>query len=66
MKKVCSFCGRSDREVKLLISGLNGYICEDCAQQAYNIVKENEALNGKSSQSAEKSPVKSKITWTSM
>ena len=54
MKKVCSFCGRSDREVKLLISGLNGYICEDCAQQAYNIVKENEALNGKSSQSAEK------------
>ena len=54
MKKVCSFCGRSDREVKLLISGLNGYICEDCAQQAYNIVKENEALNGKSHQSAEK------------
>ena len=54
MKKVCSFCGRSDREVKLLISGLNGYICEDCAQQAYNIVKENEALNSKSSQSAEK------------
>ena len=41
MKKACSFCGRSDREVKLLITGLNGYICEDCAQQAYHIVQEN-------------------------
>ena len=41
MKKVCSFCGRSDREVKLLISGISGYICEDCAQQAYQIVQES-------------------------
>ncbi|MBR0048869.1 MAG: ATP-dependent Clp protease ATP-binding subunit ClpX [Prevotella sp.] len=41
MKKTCSFCGRSDKEVKLLISGVSGYICEDCAQQAYQIVKEN-------------------------
>ena len=41
MKKECSFCGRSEREVKLLISGLSGYICEDCAQQAYRIVQEN-------------------------
>ena len=38
MKKTCSFCGRSDKEVKLLITGLNGFICEDCAQQAYEIV----------------------------
>ncbi|KGI59920.1 ATP-dependent Clp protease, ATP-binding subunit ClpX [Prevotella sp. DNF00663] len=38
-KKVCSFCGRSEKEVKLLITGLNGYICENCAQQAYEIVK---------------------------
>ena len=29
-KKVCSFCGRSETEVKILISGLNGHICEDC------------------------------------
>ena len=41
MKKQCSFCGRSDKEVRLLITGLNGYICEDCAQQAYQIVQEN-------------------------
>ena len=41
MKKECSFCGRSDKEVRLLITGLNGYICEDCAKQAYQIVQEN-------------------------
>ena len=41
MKKVCNFCGRNDREVKLLITGVNGYICEDCAKQAYQIVMES-------------------------
>jgi ATP-dependent Clp protease ATP-binding subunit ClpX len=39
--KKCSFCGRSEREVKLLITGIDGYICEDCSQQAYRIVQEN-------------------------
>ncbi len=41
MKKVCSFCGRSEREVRLLITGINGYICENCAEQAFHIVQEN-------------------------
>ena len=41
MKKECCFCGRSEREVRLLITGINGYICEDCAEQAYRIVQEN-------------------------
>ncbi|MBR1416117.1 MAG: ATP-dependent Clp protease ATP-binding subunit ClpX [Prevotella sp.] len=41
MKKQCNFCGRGEREVKLLITGVNGYICEDCAKQAYQIVKES-------------------------
>lgn len=41
MKKECNFCGRSDHEVRLLITGIHGYICEDCAMQAYRIVQEN-------------------------
>ena len=41
MKKECSFCGRSEREVKLLITGIHGFICEECAQQAYRIVQDN-------------------------
>ena len=37
----CSFCGRSSKEVKLLISGLTGYICSDCAMEAHKVVVEN-------------------------
>lgn len=43
-KKSCSFCGRSENEVSLLITGLNGYICEDCAEQAYKIARQSGAL----------------------
>lgn len=43
-QKKCSFCGRSENEVRLLITGLTGYICEDCTQQAYNIVVESGVL----------------------
>ena len=41
MKKVCNFCGRSEQEVKLLISGVNGYICDNCTQQAYEVLLAN-------------------------
>jgi len=41
VKKACSFCGRTERECRLLITGMNGYICENCAEQAYRIVQEN-------------------------
>lgn len=40
MKKACSFCGRGEHDVQMLITGLNGYICNDCAEQAYQIVHE--------------------------
>lgn len=43
----CSFCGRTDKEVNLLISGVNGFICDDCAQQAYEIAVENKRKNAK-------------------
>ena len=39
-KRKCSFCGRSESEVSLLITGMNGYICDSCSQQAYEIAKE--------------------------
>ena len=47
MKKECNFCGRTDKEVRLLITGIHGYICDECAQQAYQIVQENLMANKK-------------------
>ncbi|MFZ4523411.1 MAG: ATP-dependent Clp protease ATP-binding subunit ClpX [Bacteroidales bacterium] len=43
----CSFCGRSRRESRLLIDGLEGHICDSCVQQAQIILSE-ELANEKS------------------
>lgn len=41
-RKRCSFCGRDESEVRgLLITGLNGNICEDCTLLAYEVTQEN-------------------------
>jgi ATP-dependent Clp protease ATP-binding subunit ClpX len=36
----CSFCGREKKEVNLLIAGIDGHICESCAEQAHSIIVE--------------------------
>lgn len=36
----CSFCGRLRTEVPLLIAGMDGFICNECAEQACEIVRE--------------------------
>ncbi|MDA3867076.1 MAG: ATP-dependent Clp protease ATP-binding subunit ClpX [Salinivirgaceae bacterium] len=36
----CSFCGRSEKDVNLLIAGISGHICDSCIGQAHNIVNE--------------------------
>ncbi len=43
----CSFCGRSEQEVNLLISGMTGYICDMCTEQAHEIVNESVKSSGK-------------------
>ena len=36
----CSFCGRDKSQVNILIAGVNGHICDQCIEQAYDILKE--------------------------
>lgn len=36
----CSFCGREKKDVNMLIAGMSGFICDNCIEQAYNIVQE--------------------------
>jgi ATP-dependent Clp protease ATP-binding subunit ClpX len=43
----CSFCGRDKQEVKLLITGENGQICDQCSEQAYLIAQEETKKKGK-------------------
>ena len=35
----CSFCGRGENEVQLLLTGLDGNICEQCVEMADNVIK---------------------------
>ncbi len=46
----CSFCGRSRDEVKILIAGQEGHICEGCVDHAREIVEQEvtEKQDGKS------------------
>ncbi len=36
----CDFCGRSSDEVRLMLPGLNGCICDECAEHANEVAKE--------------------------
>jgi ATP-dependent Clp protease ATP-binding subunit ClpX len=40
-RRKCSFCGRSEKEVQMLVTGLNGCICDECARLANEVVEEN-------------------------
>lgn len=47
-KKInCSFCGRSKNEVGMLLSGIEGHICNNCLQQGYEVVNEELGAEGK-------------------
>lgn len=43
-KRRCSFCGRNEADVELLMTGLEGYICNNCVEQAYTILREESML----------------------
>lgn len=36
----CSFCGRPRSQVRILIAGISGHICDNCITQAQTIIKE--------------------------
>ena len=45
----CSFCGRSENELTLLLTGISGFICDECVERAYDIVKESSNSSKKGS-----------------
>jgi len=42
---ICSFCGSPRSGVNMLIAGINGHICDSCANQASKIVQEELSLS---------------------
>jgi len=51
----CSFCGRNREEVKILIAGQDGHICENCVDHAQEIISQElsvSSMNNKNQQNA--------------
>ena len=59
----CSFCGKSQNEVKKLVAGRGVYICDECIEVCINIVADemNEIAKAEGGNTAEKLPTPSKI-----
>lgn len=45
--KYCSFCGRSEKEAGILINGIDGCVCAECAAQINKIVNEKKEVVNK-------------------
>lgn len=55
----CSFCGRGENEVNMLITGMQGYICDECVAQAYQITQT--VFHGHGAEAAEKNLTSNQI-----
>jgi ATP-dependent Clp protease ATP-binding subunit ClpX len=54
----CSFCGRSRDEVKILIAGQEGHICENCVEHAREIIDQELMIREEKTSSSFKLTVK--------
>ncbi|RMX11922.1 ATP-dependent Clp protease ATP-binding subunit ClpX [Vandammella animalimorsus] len=52
----CSFCGKNQHEVKQLIAGLNGFICDECLAMCNELVHSEASEAGASADGAEARP----------
>jgi ATP-dependent Clp protease ATP-binding subunit ClpX len=57
----CSFCGRSRDEVKILIAGQEGHICENCVEHAREIIDQELTVKDERSASSFKLTVKKPV-----
>lgn len=57
----CSFCGRSRDEVKILIAGQEGHICENCVEHAQEIIEQELLIRNENHPSQFKLTVKKPI-----
>ena len=57
----CSFCGRSRDEVKILIAGQEGHICENCVEHAREIIDQELTIKDDKTSSTFKLTVKKPI-----
>jgi ATP-dependent Clp protease ATP-binding subunit ClpX len=55
-KLFCSFCGKSQNDVKKLIAGPNVFICDECVELCADILKDEDTKSGRSDAQAIMAP----------
>ena len=58
----CSFCGRGEEEVMILVSGMDGQICEACVEKAEEIIEQELRKAGVPNQEEEHTPKSEKFS----
>jgi ATP-dependent Clp protease ATP-binding subunit ClpX len=53
---VCSFCGKREDQVKRLLAGRNGYICDECIALCNEVLREDNQVTDKESLAVEELP----------
>ncbi|MBP9068436.1 MAG: ATP-dependent Clp protease ATP-binding subunit ClpX [Bacteroidia bacterium] len=51
----CSLCNRDKKDVKILIAGINGHICDNCVSQAYHLIADENLTDNSSKQQIQNS-----------
>ena len=57
----CSFCGKSQEQVRRLIAGPDAYICDECIELCSDIIREEFALAEQLNQAADAQPEEQKL-----
>ncbi|MEO6759342.1 MAG: ATP-dependent Clp protease ATP-binding subunit ClpX [Saprospiraceae bacterium] len=58
----CSFCGRGEEDVMILVSGMDGQICEACVEKAEEIIEQELRKAGAPNQAEEQAPRSEKFS----
>ncbi len=53
----CSFCGRDEKDVMMLLAGENGSICNDCIEQGYEVIQKEVYGRGQKKAKTSKKPL---------
>lgn len=62
----CSFCGKSQREVRKLIAGPSVFICDECVELCNDIIREELEEKSQSARSSLPKPKEILRFWISM
>lgn len=53
-ERKCSFCGRPESQVPLLLQGVSGFICSDCIENGHQLLTDNNIIKAASPKSTGK------------